>query len=103
MLGLKSDWWRGKELSEGFLVVQVSWGWCGVRRSEAGLRSSTLPLATRDEAIAPVAEGAAWDCHEQRAALMAVLPVLHEIQDLLGAHVAASFHVISGYKGSQRV
>ena len=61
MLGLKSHWWRGKELSEGFLVVQVSWGWCGVRRSEAGLRSSTLPLATRDEAIAPVAEGAAWE------------------------------------------
>jgi methylated-DNA-[protein]-cysteine S-methyltransferase len=64
-------------LSEGFLVVQVSWGWCGLRRSEAGLRRSTLLLATRQEAAGLVAEGAAWDERDN---------LLHEAGRLLGQY-----------------
>jgi len=48
-------------LEDHFALVQVSWGWCGLRRNEAGLSRSTLPLATREEAIRLVAEGGAWE------------------------------------------
>ncbi len=54
-------------MEDHFALVQVSWGWCGLRRSEAGLKRSTLPLATRDEALTLVAEGAA---REERDSLL---------------------------------
>jgi methylated-DNA-[protein]-cysteine S-methyltransferase len=43
------------------LVIEVAWGWCGLRRSEAGLTRSTLPVPSRDAAWRPVSEGAPWD------------------------------------------
>lgn len=61
-------------MGEGFLIVRVPWGWCGLRGSEAGLRRSTLPLATREDAAGLVAEGAAWDERDS---------LLHEAGELL--------------------
>lgn len=49
------------------LIVEVRWGWCGLRRSQAGLTRSTLPWPTRDAALGLVADEAAWD--EQDALL----------------------------------
>ncbi len=52
---------RRSGFSARLLIVEVSWGWCGLRRSEAGLTRSTLPQPTRDAALRLVADEAAWD------------------------------------------
>jgi len=59
---------RRSGFSARLLIVEVSWGWCGLRRSEAGLTRSTLPQSTRDAASKLVAacgqapsSAPAWD------------------------------------------
>jgi len=45
-------------MDERFLVAHVGWGWCGLRRTGAGLSRCTVPQAERDAAAAMVAAGA---------------------------------------------
>lgn len=47
-------------MSDSFLVVATGWGWCGLRRSPAGLRRSTLPFPRREQAAEAVGRGARW-------------------------------------------
>ena len=45
-------------MHERYLVVDVGWGWCGLRRTRRGLSRSTLPQESR-EAATRVVEGGA--------------------------------------------
>jgi len=67
--------------SERWLVVEVAWGWCGLRRTEAGMTACTLPLAERlaaERAVAAEGEEARRD------------PLLDEAGRLLAAYFAGS-------------
>lgn len=43
---------------ERWRVLRVAWGWCGVRRSEAGLTRLCLPQPRREDAVAAISIGA---------------------------------------------
>jgi len=60
-------------------VVEVAWGWCGLRRDEGGLTRVSLPAVQRDAAVAAVAGGAAEALAD---------PLLREAAALLVAYFA---------------
>lgn len=47
-------------MTDRYLVVDVGWGWCALRRTSAGLCRSTVPRESRGEAAGAVAEGARY-------------------------------------------
>ena len=57
-------------MSDRFLVVDVGWGWCGLRRTGAGLSLCTLPQQ-RDLAVAAVGLDAVEDAADELLAEVA--------------------------------
>lgn len=60
-------------------VVEVAWGWCGLRRSEGGLSRVSLPAAERAAAVQAVAGGAVEAAND---------PLLSAAAELLMAYFA---------------